>query len=171
MRDYFEKMALNNAWANETLYAACLMMETPAIWSARPGYFGSIGRTLNHIYEVDLYYLDVLEQGGAARSVYQRDDERDLSNLATLQADVDFRLAQFCAGLTQETLVEMRDTVRRDEMVSERVDWLLLHLIQHQVHHRGQVHGMLSHAGVAPPQLDDFYLEHGRVPSAKVYWE
>ena len=29
---------------------------------------------------------------------------------------------------------------------------------------------MLSHAGIDPPQLDDFYLEHGRVPSAAAYW-
>jgi uncharacterized damage-inducible protein DinB len=34
------------------------------------------------------------------------------------------------------------------------------------VHHRGQAHVQLQHAGVAPPQLDDFHLEYGRVPSA-----
>ncbi|MEM9239405.1 MAG: damage-inducible protein DinB, partial [Pseudomonadota bacterium] len=29
---------------------------------------------------------------------------------------------------------------------------------QHQIHHRGQVHCMLSGTSVAPPQLDEFYL-------------
>ena len=48
---------------------------------------------------------------------------------------------------------------------------LILHLVQHDVHHRGQVHTMLSHAGIDPPQLDDFYLEFGRVETAKAYWE
>ena len=47
---------------------------------------------------------------------------------------------------------------------------LLLHLVQHQIHHRGQSHVQLQHAGIDPPQLDDFYLEYGRVPSAQAYW-
>jgi len=41
----------------------------------------------------------------------------------------------------------------------ERVDRLLLHLFQHQVHHRGQAHAMLSATGVSPPQLDEFFVE------------
>jgi uncharacterized damage-inducible protein DinB len=46
--------------------------------------------------------------------------------------------------------------------VLERVDRLLLHLFQHQIHHRGQVHAMLSGTRVASPQLDEFYLEGDR---------
>ena len=34
---------------------------------------------------------------------------------------------------------------------------LLNHLFQHQTHHRGQVHAMLSGTSVAPPQLDEFF--------------
>ena len=34
---------------------------------------------------------------------------------------------------------------------------LLLHLFQHQVHHRGQAHSMLSATSVSPPQLDEFF--------------
>ncbi len=34
---------------------------------------------------------------------------------------------------------------------------LLAHVFQHQIHHRGQVHAMLSGTSVAPPQLDDFF--------------
>jgi uncharacterized damage-inducible protein DinB len=34
---------------------------------------------------------------------------------------------------------------------------LLLHLFQHQVHHRGQAHAMLSATTVPPPQLDEFF--------------
>ncbi len=36
-------------------------------------------------------------------------------------------------------------------------DRLLLHLFQHQVHHRGQAHAMLSGTSVRPPQLDEFF--------------
>jgi uncharacterized damage-inducible protein DinB len=37
------------------------------------------------------------------------------------------------------------------------MDRLLLHLFQHQIHHRGQAHAMLSATGVRPPQLDEFF--------------
>jgi uncharacterized damage-inducible protein DinB len=35
---------------------------------------------------------------------------------------------------------------------------LLQHLFMHQMHHRGQVHAMLSGTAVAPPQLDEFMM-------------
>jgi len=37
------------------------------------------------------------------------------------------------------------------------MDRLLLHLFQHQIHHRGQAHAMLSETRIAPPQLDEFF--------------
>ena len=47
----------------------------------------------------------------------------------------------------------------------ERMDRLLLHLFQHQLHHRGQAHAMLSGTSVPPPQLDEFFLDWDRHPS------
>lgn len=171
MKEHFRKMAQNNAWANQVLFNACRELPATEVWSPRPGFFKSIGRTLNHIHEVDLYYVDALESGGAGRSVYDRKDIVHLLPLKKAQAGVDARLIRFAESLSDEMLAETRATERQDETTQERVDWLFLHLIQHDVHHRGQVHGMLSDAGVSPPQLDDFYLEHGRVSSAKPFWE
>jgi uncharacterized damage-inducible protein DinB len=37
------------------------------------------------------------------------------------------------------------------------MDRLLLHVFQHQIHHRGQAHAMLSSTSVFPPQLDEFF--------------
>ncbi len=56
-----------------------------------------------------------------------------------------------------------------DGRVPERVDRLLLHLFQHQVHRRGQAHVQLSHAGVAPPQLDEFFIDYDRHPTAREF--
>ena len=57
-------------------------------------------------------------------------------------------------------------TTDRGDPVPERTDRLLAHLFQHQIHHRGQAHAMLSGSGVAPPQLDEFFLDYDRHPSA-----
>ena len=163
-------MALNNAWANATLYGAFNGLPDGDFIAPRPGFFPSLAKTMNHIYAVDLYYLDALEEGGAGWSVYDRVDVNDPGELATLQSAADMRFAQFCNGIASETLATTRLTARRDGDCEENVAALILHLVQHQIHHRGQAHVQLSAAGASPPQLDDFYLEHGRVPSAQVYW-
>ena len=166
---YFLMMALNNAWANQTLYAAFGGLADGDFTAPRPGFFPSLSETMNHIYAVDLFYIDALTQGGLGRSVYDRADVTDPVALAGLQAESDMALAGFCKDLTPEVLTATRQVMRRAGPGPERVDALLLHLCQHQVHHRGQAHVQLQDAGVAPPQLDDFYLEHGRVPSAMPY--
>ncbi len=166
----WQRMALNNAWANATLFRAVKDLPDGAFSAPRPGFFPSLQSTLNHIYEVDLYYIDALEGGGKGRSVYNRAEITDPAALASAQADADMRLATFCSDLDEEKLSAICMTERQDGTTEEQVAAVLLHLTQHQIHHRGQAHVQLQDAGVAPPQLDDFYLEYGRVPSAAAYW-
>jgi len=45
----------------------------------------------------------------------------------------------------------------KNAVQTERADRLLLHLFQHQIHHRGQAHAMLAGTRVPPPQLDEFF--------------
>lgn len=163
-------MALNNAWANATLYSAVSALPPDAFAANRPGYFPSLARTLNHIYEVDLYYLDALEGGGLGRSVYERADILDPARLTKVQSEADRRFAVYCRDLVPDRLDTMCRTERKDGNVEEPVAALILHLVQHQIHHRGQAHVQLSDAGVAPPQLDDFFLEYGRALTAEDYW-
>ncbi|MEX0282847.1 MAG: DinB family protein [Arenibacterium sp.] len=167
----YKTMALNNAWANETLYAALAILPADEFNATRPGFFPSLAATMNHIYEVDLYYLDALEEGGRGRSVYLRDPLLTSKQLVQVQSDIDQRLIRFCSGLSQDDLTRRVTTERKDATgATEEIGALLLHLFQHQVHHRGQAHVQLHDAGIAPPQLDDFHLEYGRVPSAQAYF-
>ena len=167
----YQQLARNTVWANETLYKAVLALPEATLRASYPSFFGTLPRLLNHIYEVDLYYLDALMEGGKGRGVYLRDDIADMAELAQAQAEQDRALIGFCDDLTAEALCATRQTERKDSMAAETVGPMLLHLFQHQIHHRGQAHGMLSQAGIAPPQLDDFFLEFGRVPKAQIYWE
>ncbi len=162
-------MARNNAWANETLHAAAGTLSAEALAAPAPGFFPSLSATLNHILAVDRYYLDALEAGGLGRRVYDAPEIADPAALAAAQAAEDRRLVAFCDGLTEETLRETRETERAAGPVTETVEALLLHLFQHQIHHRGQAHVQLQNAGVAPPQLDDFHLDFDRAPSAGAY--
>ena len=46
---------------------------------------------------------------------------------------------------------------RSDHVQRDLAGHVLMHLLTHQIHHRGQAHAMLAGAGVGPPQLDDFF--------------
>jgi uncharacterized damage-inducible protein DinB len=161
--------ASNNAWANRTFYGVVTTLAAEAFTAHRPGFFASLAATMNHIYEVDLYYIDALTEGGLGRSVYDRTEVRDAAKLGAAQAASDARLLAFCTGLTDADLDRRVETERQGGTTTETIGNLLPHLFQHQVHHRGQAHVQLQHAGVDPPQLDDFFLEYGRVPSAGEY--
>ena len=162
--------ALNNAYANRVLYGALAGMSEAAFCAERPGFFPSLCATLNHVYEVDLYYVDALEEGGRGLSVYDRAPERDHRALAAAQAEVDMRLAMVCQRLTEADLTRRVVTKRPEGTVTEEIGAILPHLFQHQVHHRGQAHVQLGHAGIAPPQLDEFFLEYDRAEIARQYF-
>ena len=154
----YRAMARNNAWANHRLLAACAGLSQAEFEAPRTGFFPSLKATLNHILIIDWFYVDGLEGGWLGPKAFaNREPCATVADLAREQAAVDRRLIALCEALTEASL---GDTVRinRDTRVqTERRDRLLLHLFQHQVHHRGQAHAMLSDTGVKPPQLDEFF--------------
>ena len=62
-----------------------------------------------------------------------------------------------CNGLTPDLLNGIVRVSRDTSVQTERCDRLLMHLFQHQIHHRGQAHAMLSGTAIKPPQLDEFF--------------
>ena len=109
-------------------------------------FFPSLSATLNHIFAVDLFYYDALSMAGRGLAVFDHTQIDAPQTLAVRHAEADARLISFCNTLTPA---------------------LLLHLFQHQIHHRGQAHIQLQTAGLAPPQLEAFHLEFERAESAQ----
>jgi uncharacterized damage-inducible protein DinB len=162
--DHFRRMAANNRWSNDRLHRAVLALRPGEFEARRVSFFPSIEATLNHILAVDLLYLDMLEEGGIGAGVF--DDFvpfDDALALAEAQAKFDIRLIGFCDGLSASDLERRVVTDRREDgLIPERIGDLLAHLFIHQIHHRGQVHAMLSGTSVKPPQLDEFFLDFDR---------
>jgi len=77
--------------------------------------------------------------------------------LKQAQAAVDRRLLKIVEALDAGGLQRIVSVHRGTSIQRERMDRLLLHLFQHDVHHRGQAHSMLSATSVSPPQLDEFF--------------
>lgn len=151
-------MAYNNAWANHRLLTACLALRPDEFSAVRTGFFPSLRATLNHILTVDQFYVDAMEGGTLGLAAF--DDEEPCATVEALreaQRKVDLRLIAVAEGIGPSGLERMVDVHRGSRIQRERLDRLLLHLFQHQIHHRGQAHCMLSGSSVPPPQLDEFF--------------
>ena len=165
LRLMLRAMACNNAWANHRLLRACEQLTSEEFAAPRTGFFPSLRGTLNHILTVDRFYVDAMERSLAGRPINTDVDSffepaepcPDCASLSAEQHAVDARLVAVCASLQDIDLARLISVPRRDHVQRERLDRLLAHLFQHQVHHRGQAHAMLSGTSITPPQLDEFF--------------
>lgn len=155
----FRKLAQANRLANARLHRACAALEPSQLTAPRPAFFGSIQKTLNHILMVDRFYLNALLGHRLDRAAL---DEAsfcpDLATLAAWQAEADLALLSHVESLTPPALEDIVAVDRGERVQHDRRDDLLSHVFQHQTHHRGQVHGMLSATALKPPQLDEFIV-------------
>ena len=145
-----------NAWANKRLYAVAEQLSAEELAKDRKGFFKSILGTLNHILLADLIYRERLEK---KPTTFTRLDEIIYDNfdeLKSAQFDQDEWYQSFCNAMDPEELEGTLsfDTVETGEFFSLPLRMCLTNLFQHQIHHRGQTHHMLGHAGLEPPPLD-----------------
>ena len=154
----FRAFAYNNAWANHRLLAACQNLSQAEFEAPRTSFFPSLKKTLYHILVVDHFYVDALEGGWLGPKAWENPAPRPtIADLRREQSAVDRRLIKVCESRTAESLEEIVKVNRDSWVQTERCDRLLMHLFQHQIHHRGQAHSMLSGTTIAPPQLDEFF--------------
>lgn len=157
-------MAYQNAWANHRLAKAWCQLSQDELAAPRTSFFPSLRATLNHILTCDWFYVDALERelrGDEPHPdcyVFFKDDEPHTlaADLRREQSHVDRRLIAYCEQMRDADL-SRTVTIARDTPQYESRLRLLSHLFEHQIHHRGQVHGMLSATSVKPPQLDEFF--------------
>ena len=154
----YRAMAYNNGWANHRLNGACAGLSHAAFTAPRIGFFPSLRATLNHILVIDRFYVDAMEGGRLGPAAWADPEPcQTIAALREAQAAVDRRLIAVVEALDETGLARIVDVHRGTHVQHERMDRLLLHLFQHQVHHRGQAHAMLSATSVSPPQLDEFF--------------
>jgi len=154
----YKAMAYNNAWANHRLLTACAGLSQEAFAAPRTGFFPSLRATLNHILIIDCFYVDSMEGGTLGPAAWaNREPCATAAELQVAQAQMDRRLIAVVSSLDATGLHRIVSVHRATRIQRERMDRLLLHLFQHQIHHRGQAHAMMSDTDVPPPQLDEFF--------------
>jgi uncharacterized damage-inducible protein DinB len=145
-----------NAWANKRIYAAASRLDDAQRKLDRRGFFRSIHNTMNHVLLADLIYRERLEKQPTSFTRLDAVLHDDWDALIQAHRAQDDWYVAWCEALDPQALDGMLsfDTVETGEYFSLPLRRCLTNLFQHQIHHRGQTHHMLSHAGIEPPPLD-----------------
>ena len=159
MRAHFECMARYNRWANRRIYGAVAQLEPEEFHAPRAGFFPSLAKTLNHGVVTDRIWMGRFVGN---LSDHKRLDETPYDDFAALTAAreaEDQRIIAFFKALPQsriESVFDYKNTA--GEPKSSEMLPVLAHFFNHQTHHRGQAHAMLSSTRVAPPPIDLIYF-------------
>jgi uncharacterized damage-inducible protein DinB len=151
-------MAAYNAEMNRRLYGAADRLEEAARRQERGAFFGSIHATLSHLLWGDTAWMARFDgwempQGGIQASPRLHDD---WTKLKADRAEVDARIEAWAARVDPAWLASdltwFSGAMGRE--VTRPAAALVTHFFNHQTHHRGQVHAMLTAAGEATGATD-----------------
>jgi uncharacterized damage-inducible protein DinB len=152
---HFQMMARYNRLANELLYDCCARLSDVERKKNRQAFFKSIHNTLNHIMVGDRNWMTRFEGGIASSAHLDAILYDDFDELRAARVREDERIERFVAGLSEEFLAGEIAWVNTEGKSNRKPTRMLLaHLFNHETHHRGQVHDMLSQAGITTPVLD-----------------
>ena len=152
---HFQMLARYNRIANERLYECCARLEDFEYRRPRQGSFGSIHGLLNHVLLGDRIWMARFKGGGENTPPLNTILFVGFSALQQARAEEDARIAGFFGRLDESFLRRsLAYTNNQGRPYVENAAVAVSHFFNHQTHHRGQVHVMLSQTAVTPPSLD-----------------
>ena len=160
--EYCRTMARYNAWQNKSMRASIESLPAEELNKNRRAFFGSIFATANHLLWGDRIWLSRFVDGqrppGSIKESVNLHDN--------LQLYLDDRL------LTDEAILRWANKVNQINLagdltffsgatgreVTKPMGVCVTHFFNHQTHHRGQIHAMLTAAGAKPDATDLFIM-------------
>jgi uncharacterized damage-inducible protein DinB len=148
-------LARYKAWADARLYATLAGLCATELAAPTRIFAGSIVRTLNHVYLMDLVWKSHLLGIAHQFTARNPDAAPSFAELHEAQRDIDAWYIDYAATMTPEVCDEVEDftfigggdgTLRREDIV--------LHVVNHTTYHRGHVTAMLNQLGVQPQATD-----------------
>ncbi|MCC7283837.1 MAG: damage-inducible protein DinB [Acetobacteraceae bacterium] len=151
-------MADYNAWQNRSLYAAAATLSDDARRQDRGAFFGTIHGTLNHLLWADRVWMSRFDGWERPATGIKGSTAliEEFEALAAARIDADARIIAWAGRLDGAALEgELRWFSGASQREMARPRWIAVtHLFNHQTHHRGQVHAMLTAAGATPEATD-----------------
>jgi uncharacterized damage-inducible protein DinB len=156
MKAQFEMMAAYNTWANVRLFDAAAQVSDAEYRRDRGAFFGSLHGTLNHLLLGDLIWMHRFTGEGEEPAELAAILCDDLAALREARRAEDARIEAYIRDLSPAALTGTLHyrTTRNPIDIEQELTPLLLHFFNHQTHHRGQAHGLLTAIAGEAPSFD-----------------
>lgn len=160
MRRHFMMFAAYNRWANGRLYDAADALTDEEFTRDAGAFFGSMMGTLNHLLVTDRIWMKRFTGQGDAPARLDAIIQKALPALRMAREAEDRRIVEWVEGLSDKDVAGRFSYLTTDmRTISQRLAPALGHLFNHQTHHRGQAHMILTVLGYASIQMDMMYFQ------------
>ncbi len=156
MSAYWRMFAAYNAWANTLVYEHATRLSDADYRADRGAFFKSVHGTLNHLLVTDRIWMRRFTGEGEVAARLDAILYESLADLRAARIREDGRIMAFVAGLDAARLkAPLRyEPVTTRAQIEQELETALAHFFNHQTHHRGQVHGLLTRLSGEGPVLD-----------------
>lgn len=146
MKSRYQMFAGYNAWCNERLYAAVAAVSDADYRADRGAFFKSVHGTLNHLLVGDRIWMRRFTGVGEMPPSLDAILYDDFEALRAARRSEDTLISRYVARLSDSDLngtLRFRTMVRPQD-IEQPLAPALDHFFNHQAHHRGQAHALLS---------------------------
>ncbi len=159
---FVQTMAIYNAEMNRRIYAAAGRLTDQERRAQRGAFWGSIHGTLCHLLWGDQMWMSRFD-GWSKPSIDQKESLNlidSFDELRETRTQADSKISDWAARIPESWLQEDQSwfsvSVGREMRTSRGV--LVTHFFNHQTHHRGQAHAMITAAGEQTGDTDLFLI-------------
>ena len=145
-----------NVWSNDRLYDAAAKLSEADYHANRGAFFKSMHGTLNHLLVGDRIWMQRFTGTGPLPERLDQILYEDFASLRTARRAEDERIGRYVASLNDHSFtapIRYRTFVRPQEIEQDLAP-ALDHFFNHQTHHRGQAHGLLTAITGDAPSFD-----------------
>ena len=161
MKQHFQMFAGYNRWANQRIYEVAADLGPEEFTRDTGAFFKSVMGTLNHLLATDRIWMKRFTGTGDAPATLDTILHSDFDSLRKARIAEDDRMVAWVNGLTEQQLDGRFTylTVTDMRTISQRLAPALAHAFNHQTHHRGQLHTILTMLGRPSVTLDLVYFQ------------
>jgi len=159
---YVRTMAAYNTEMNRRLYGAAARLSDAERRQPRGAFWGSIHGTLNHLLWGDRQWMSRFDEWPRPATPIKESAQmiEDFTELRAAREQADADISRWAAKVDDawmaEDLVWFSGAAGREMRAPK--GFLISHFFNHQTHHRGQVHAMLTAAGQETGDIDLFLI-------------
>ncbi len=153
---HYQMFGHYNAWANGRLFEAAATLSTEQYRADRGAFFKSVHGTLNHLLVTDRVWMQRFTGEGEAPDRLDAILFENFAELRGAREAEDRRIVDFVDRLDDARIagtIRYR-RVSTPEQFEQQMAPALAHWFNHQTHHRGQVHAILTGLVGKAPELD-----------------